>query len=312
MLARPAAAATRACEPLISWCGNTRSLPPACTSKDGPRYSAAIAEHSTCQPGRPGPNRDSQDGLARPLRPPDQRVERVLLARPVRVAAALGRQLGHQLDRQVGEGAGPGQRAELLVGAAGEVDVAVDVVQRAAGGEPLGERVDDADGLHRADEVGRRQVPQRLHVAAVAVGLAQRELAPVLAVALGPLEQRVVHVGDVLGVDHLVPGVEPRADQQVPGGEGGGVAHVGRVVGGDAAGVQRRPVPGGRDGELPARRVPQPDFPTPRPGRTGTSAPRHESMIPGYRPVPRSKARYRGTGLYSSRGTPPDPGLMPR
>ena len=100
---------------------------------------------------------------------------------------------------------------------------------------------------------------------AVPLGLAQRELAPVLAVALGPLEQRVVHVGDVLGVDHLVPGVKPRADQQVPGGEGGGVAHVGRVVGGDAAGVQRCPVPGGRDGELPGRRVPQPYFhPVPR------------------------------------------------
>ena len=100
------------------------------------------------------------------------------------------------------------------------------------------------DRLHRPDVVRRRQVAQRLHVAAEPVGLAQRELPPVLAVPLGPLEQRVVHVGDVLHVDDLVPGVEPGADQQVPGGEGRGVAHVRRVVRGDPAGVQRRPVPG--------------------------------------------------------------------
>ena len=223
----------------------------------------AIAEHSTCQPGRPGPKRDVPGGLARPLRPPDERVERVLLARPVRVAAALGGQLGHQLDRQVGDGAGPGQRAELLVGAAGEVGVAVEVVQRAAGGQPLGERVDEPI----ASTAPMKYVGGRLRSASMSPRyrsrLAQRELPPVLAVALGPLEQRVVHVGDVLRVDHLVPGVEPGADEQVPGGEGGGVAHVRRVVGGDAAGVQRRPVPGGRDDEFPGRRVPQPYFPTP-------------------------------------------------
>ena len=65
--------------------------------------------------GPPGPEARLPGRLARPLRPPDERVERVLLAWPVRVAAALGGQLGHLRDGQPGRGARPGQRAELLV-----------------------------------------------------------------------------------------------------------------------------------------------------------------------------------------------------
>src|SRR5258708_33865032 len=48
--------ATRACDALISWCGKIRSDPPACTSKAIPSHREAIAAHSTCQPGLPGPN----------------------------------------------------------------------------------------------------------------------------------------------------------------------------------------------------------------------------------------------------------------
>ena len=58
----PSPIATRACEALISWCGKIRSEPPACTSNTRPRYSVAIAAHSTCQPGRPGPNAEAHDG----------------------------------------------------------------------------------------------------------------------------------------------------------------------------------------------------------------------------------------------------------
>ncbi len=57
-----APATTWACEADISWCGNTRSLPPPWTSNGTPRYSMAMAAHSTCQPGRPGPNGLSHDG----------------------------------------------------------------------------------------------------------------------------------------------------------------------------------------------------------------------------------------------------------
>ncbi len=200
------------------------------------------------EPGVPG-------RLAGPFRPPDQDVERILLAGAVRVAAALGGEFGH-LGRAVpAGGARPGQRAEPGVRRLGEVDVLVHVVQGAPVGHPGAEPLDDGQRLDRADQVGRRQDAQRLHVLAVPLGLAAGQLAPVLAVPVGPLEQRVIDVGHVLHVDDGVAGrgrsrclrgllslrgrVEPGPDQQVPGGVGGGVPHVGRVVRGDAAGVQR-------------------------------------------------------------------------
>ena len=39
----------------FSWWGKRRSTPPPWMSKAGPRYLRAMAEHSMCQPGRPGP-----------------------------------------------------------------------------------------------------------------------------------------------------------------------------------------------------------------------------------------------------------------
>ena len=46
----------------LVWCGKTRSLPPAWMSKVSPRCLRVIAEHSMCQPGRPCPHGESQDG----------------------------------------------------------------------------------------------------------------------------------------------------------------------------------------------------------------------------------------------------------
>ncbi len=45
-----------------SWCGKIRSSPPPWMSNVWPRYSMAMAEHSMCQPGRPGPHGLGQDG----------------------------------------------------------------------------------------------------------------------------------------------------------------------------------------------------------------------------------------------------------
>ena len=45
-----------------SWCGKIRSTPPVWMSNDGPRWAMLIAEHSMCQPGRPGPIAVSHDG----------------------------------------------------------------------------------------------------------------------------------------------------------------------------------------------------------------------------------------------------------
>ena len=54
--------------------------------------------HSMCQPGRPAPRLAAVPGrLPRPAGPPQQRVQRVALAGPVRVAAALGEDRVHLL-----------------------------------------------------------------------------------------------------------------------------------------------------------------------------------------------------------------------
>src|ERR1700691_6327293 len=46
----------------FSWCGKIRSSPPPWMSNVGPRYLVDMAEHSRCQPGRPGPHGVSQKG----------------------------------------------------------------------------------------------------------------------------------------------------------------------------------------------------------------------------------------------------------
>ncbi len=53
----------------FSWWGKTRSMPPPCTEKHWPRAPSAIAEHSMCQPGRPGPQGDSHQVSSSGLRP---------------------------------------------------------------------------------------------------------------------------------------------------------------------------------------------------------------------------------------------------
>jgi hypothetical protein len=124
-----------------------------------------------------------------------------------------------------------------------EVDVAGAVVQgvgRAAGDQVAHVRGDRRDRLDGADVVRRRDDPQRLHVLAEQGGLAHRQDHPVLAVAGGPLEQRVVDVGHVLHVAHVAAGVAPGPVDQVERDHRGGVAEVGGVVRGDATDVHRR------------------------------------------------------------------------
>ena len=43
------------CAISFSWCGKTRSMPPPWMSNTSPRCCQLMAEHSMCQPGRPGP-----------------------------------------------------------------------------------------------------------------------------------------------------------------------------------------------------------------------------------------------------------------
>src|SRR3954469_22267872 len=48
----------------FSWGGKRRSTPRPGMSEAGPRYLPAIAEHSMCQPGRPGPHGLGQAAVA--------------------------------------------------------------------------------------------------------------------------------------------------------------------------------------------------------------------------------------------------------
>ena len=56
--------AARDCACSFSWCGNCRSMPPPWMSNAAPRYLPAIAEHSMCQPGRPGPYGDGHAAVS--------------------------------------------------------------------------------------------------------------------------------------------------------------------------------------------------------------------------------------------------------
>lgn len=170
-------------------------------------------------------------GLSLPRRHPEHRVERVLLARTVRVAAPLGGEQAH------GGGVQVGHLAEVGVGLDGEVDVPFEFVRRARVPQPLDERHDAGYRLDGAYVVPRRQHPQGGHVLTEEGGLLLGESHPVDAVALRPLQERVVDVGHVLDVVNLPLGVEPHALNEVERVVGRRVTHVGRVVRRDAADV---------------------------------------------------------------------------
>ena len=209
----------------------------------------AIAAHSTCQPGRPGPNEEAQDGS--PGRAASQTRASSGSFFPGRAGSPprSAKSIGHR--RRVE----PRHRAELGIGRPREVEITLQVVERPALGQPPGELLDDRQRLHGADQAGRRQHPQRLHIAPVACDLPVGEVTPVFGVTGRPLQQGVVHVCDVLHVNHVVPGVVPGPDQQIPGEEGGRVADVRRVVGGDAARVHGRGRAGRRLHQLTGRGV---------------------------------------------------------
>lgn len=223
--------ATCACEAPISWCGNTRSEPPPWTSKAMPRCSRAMATHSTCQPGRPGPSGLGHEGS------PSRAARHSSGSRGSSCRAGRGRRrVRGQLEHLVGGVAG--HAAEARVGGDREVDVAVDIVCRALVPQVHDQRDDAVDGFDDADVVVRRQYAQGRHVLAEERGLTLRKLGPVLAVAGRALQQRVVDVGDVLHVMDPVARVAPGPLEEVERDVGRGVPHVGGVIRRDAADVE--------------------------------------------------------------------------
>ena len=171
-----------------------------------------MAVHSMCQPGRPGAEHLVVPGGS-PSRAaaPQQRVERVALAGPLGVAAALGEHLEHLVAgpvRDVAEGRRLGE-VEVDVLARALAGRHRDAVCRTGVHQPAHGRGDLVDGLDDAAVGVRGDDAERGHVLAEEVDLGGGQLAPVPPVALGPLEQRVVDVGDVLDVRR--PGGRRRA-----------------------------------------------------------------------------------------------------
>ena len=99
----------------------------------------------------------------------------------------------------------------------------------------------------------RRENVEGRHVLGVQRGLLRSELLPVDAGLGGSLEQRVVHVGDVLDVLHRQAGVPPDPVEQVERDVGVRVPEVGCVVRGDAADVHPSRTSSGPDADDESR-----------------------------------------------------------
>ena len=155
----------------------------------------------------------------------------------------------------------------------------VDDVGR-TGGEHLLDQFDDlADGLGRGDVGVRRNHPQRRHVLGEQRGFAIGQLAPADTVSFGPLEERIVDVGDVLHVVHAEPGVEPQPVYEIERQIGRGMAEMGGVVRGDAADVHGCGVTRGYRPHLPVGGVVQPQLRTAsRHGRNAGALPRLHAL----------------------------------
>ena len=190
---------------------------------------------------------------ARPSRSPRHRSSRAGPSCPAR----SGSPPRSAKTREHGLAVPAGDVAEGRVGGDGEVEVGPRPGRRRRRPGAAGQVDDQRDRLDGTDVVVGRQHPQRLHVVAEQLGLALGQLDPVDADLGGPLEQRVVDVGDVLDVGDLVPGVAPRPVEQVEGDVRRGVAEVGGVVRRDPADVEPGRALGAGLDELAGRGVVQ-------------------------------------------------------
>src|SRR5215475_2807994 len=199
----------------FSWCGKIRSSPPPWKSKLSPRYCMAMAEHSMCQPGRPGPHGEVQ-GISLAL---------------VHVHAGSRLELVEVLSR---EPAVSGEAADL------EVDVAVKHV-----GDPSRDQSLDEDD-HLGDVLGRLGLHVRWldadgrHVLLVLRDVPLRDGRGGHALLIGPSDDAVVHVGVVLDEGDLVVAEAQVAPHHVENDGAPRMPDVAEIVHGHSAHVHAR------------------------------------------------------------------------
>ena len=155
----------------FSWCGKRRSRPPPWISNSGPRCFSAIAEHSMCQPGRPGPQGESHSVSSCAF----------VAFQRAKSRGSSFRSLGSWAI--ISSGCAPESEPYVGIGRHAEVDVAAGLV-----GEPAVDQLaDESDDLR--DDLGRARLDVRP---------AEPELVGVLDVPLRRL------LGQ-LGAPHLLP-----------------------------------------------------------------------------------------------------------
>jgi len=150
---------------------------------------------------------------------------------------------------------------------AGGVEVPVgmlgilDLVDQSGGQQLLDELHHARDGLDCPHVVVRWDDAQCGHVGPEQLGLSLGELLPVLTRRIGPLQQRIIHVRDVLDIPHRQAEIPPGPVHQVEGDVGVGVPQVRGVIRGYSAHIHAGGPLDGVDGDRPGRgRVVQPEL----------------------------------------------------
>ena len=173
----------------------------------------------------------------------------------------------------------PRDRAERGIGEPREVGIAVDLVERATVAEHPVEVLDQRQRLDRADvdasggSTRRAVMSERNSAISRAASSRQSSCVPA-----GPLQQRVIDIGDVLHILHLLASIAPGPDQQVPRQISSRVTDMRRVVRGDPAGIQGRLCRLAPPTASERWRYPRSSSAEPVPGSSGTSAAGQDSM----------------------------------
>ena len=153
------------------------------------------------------PERRGPAGLAGAREPPQQAIQRVAFPRAFGIPAAFREDLGHALLVVVAD------LSESWCAGGVEVPVGMlgilDLVDQSGGQQLLDELHHARDGLDCPHVVVRWDDAQGGHVGPEQLGLSLGELLPVLTRRLGPLQQRIIHVRDVLDIPHRQAEIPP-------------------------------------------------------------------------------------------------------